>query len=1277
MQNRSISFLWIVALLVSAHLVYAADSAILGGIGTGKIEIQSDGRLAEFTINHNYHRPINDPTGCFAAVAVESGGGATVKFLGGQKNQTDAVPAARVAGKYPYAYADYESGDLPVKIRLRAFSPMVPGELDSSCYPAAQFEYTVENPTQKEIAVTMAMSWRNFIGLGGTAQEPCDVTGEVLHRVYRQDRMTGIFYNLNSPTQEGLQRNTLGEHALVYRASGNEKPGLLPLWKPDTDPNAFISFLGKIGDAAKSKDEKFDRTLYGAARPAAAVAAKQTIPAGQSRTFAFVLAWRIPYRITKDGADAGEYYAARWNSLEKIVAEFNSQVSGLMEKNREWEKRFFLPSTIPDWLQDKMRNGMAALARDGVLTADGKFSMLSSHPEFPGNLGSPEERLADVHFFLQCFPNLLLSELERFTDCQLTNGEVPSAIGNVYSTIGNGNVPGGLIGNPDSSAAYILLIYQYYLWTGDSAFLKDHYQHVRYALHWLMSRDANSDAIPDGLSLWPWANEGNTALFSGSLAQAAFRIGEELEQIYKDLEFQTWCRQQGEQITRNLGSQLWNGNYYNPFFDPRRPTAAENAKLAFGQLPGEWFALMQGWNSFLPKDRLHRIAQCIAKNLATLPAPASAKDNLSFRYGFAQAFTGPLLLRYGYGDDAEKLQEAETFNPELGWWSYYAALSGVGLDMHRRCLFVGPVTSASLDALVYPFSSPPFSGLIRLNRSPLSGQQDCTVEIQNAPSGKESALQQVAFLFPQYANVNEMIVQVDRNGKTLAGQDFSRESLRAFGFQPPLRLKEGDAIHLFLTSKEGPRIVVDIQGREVRNYGGKCRIDNIGSPLPGVSFYVTNQLQERQLLSFEITNPQAKQDYAIFVNGEKRPLTVPSPEPVPMTLPLSEIKPEEIASLHLSVQACQGAAVKLASIPGKEDLKKRLWELQEEVSRLAELDANQRGLRIDVIPVAAVDQFKYTKPEAAGKTLRENLDRLNELHRSFLEYLQKESGDPVLASEIHGFFVPAEISVAAVVRAASEPLPVEVQVRNPLRSVLQGRLTMNLPEGWRAATNDDVVFDEQNGSAEERRFHFIVNAPADLWQERFSLRAVFSGTWNGFPFRKVQETYAGHNFVKRWMIVGPFPNERGEGFGKMNPPEINIKLKESYDGFGKKVSWQEHEFPNGYVDFDSILTPNDNASAYAYTGVYSPREQGVQFLVGCNGDLKLFLNYKEIYAKRNEGHPEPGGDIIVHRLFEGWNHLVVKLSERVAAWGFYFEIYDLQGKPIEGMQFAFDKAEAQ
>jgi len=184
-----------------------------------------------------------------------------------------------------------------------------------------------------------------------------------------------------------------------------------------------------------------------------------------------------------------------------------------------------------------------------------------------------------------------------------------------------------------------------------------------------------------------------------------------------------------------------------------------------------------------------------------------------------------------------------------------------------------------------------------------------------------------------------------------------------------------------------------------------------------------------------------------------------------------------------------------------------------------------------------------------------------------------------------------------------------------------------------------------------------------------------SGTWNEFPYRKSQSVYVGHEFVKRWMIVGPFPNERGEGFSWMIPPENNIQIRATYTGIGGDVGWKEYEFPDGYVNLDAVLTPNDNAVAYAYTSLYSPREQAVQVRVGCNGDLKLFLNYKESYAKRNVNRPQPGGETIPIRLFEGWNHLVVKLSERTGPWGFYIEVYDLLGKPIEGIQFALDKVE--
>lgn len=1262
---------------------FSEEGVILGGIGTGKIEILPDGRLAGFTMNHNPDKPIDDPAGCFAAIAVESGSETIVKRLSKEENNPSAIQSVNVSGNYPYANVDYVDAGLPVKIRLRAFSPMVPGNVDESCYPAVVFEYTVENTSQKNIPVTLAMSWRNLIGLGGIARETLDISGTLTHRMIRPDRCTGISFQMETPVKTGLELNALGEHALVYRASGNEKPTVLSLWNPESDPVAFQTFMIKPGDSGKIRDEKIAHSSIGAARPAAAVAARQMIPAGASRTFTFILAWRMPHWMAKDGTDYGVYYANRWNSIQEAIDDLGKQSPRLEEKIKEWEKRLFLQSSFPGWLQERMRNGMAVLARDGVLLADGRFAMLTGNPEFPGNLGSPEERLADVNFLLSCFPDLLRSELETFTNCQLSNGEVPSAIGNVYNILGNGNIAGGFTGNPDSSAAYVLLVYQYYLWTGDSDFLKKHYPHIRSALQWLMSRDGNGDMIPDGSSLWPWACEGTTALFTGNVAMAAFRIGEELEQTFNDLEFQSWCRQQGEQIARNLSSQLWNGDYFNPFFDARRPAAPESQTMVPGQLPGEWFALMQGWNSFLPKERLHRTTQWIAQNLYTKAKPVSPNSEFSWRYGFAPAFTGPLLLRYGYGDAAEKLREGGASIAEPGWWSYARALSGVGVDWKRRCLFVGPVAagsdaSVSNEPMVFPFSTPMFSGIVHYSRSSLSGQQECELEIQNAPKGKDNGLMQIAFAFPEFTNVNEMSMQVIHNGKTAAGQDFSRESLRVFGFQHALKVKEGDAFNLFLSAKEGPRLVADIQGREIRNYGGKCRIDKIGMPLPGVSFYVTNQLHERHLLSLEIINPAQKQDYAVFINGEKKPFTIPSPEPISLALPLSGISPDEIAALHLSVKACQDAAVRLAAISGQENLKKKLWSLQEEMNRLVELDANQRGMRIDILPTSVIEQYKYTKPEESGRPIREDLARLAELTRSFLEAMQKESGDPVLASEIAGSFVPVEASMsAAEVHAASESFPLDLRIHNPGRSPIKGRLTLNLPEGWRATTNDDVEFDDREAASEERRFLFSIDAPIDLWQNRFGLDSIFSGTWNGFAFRKIQTTYVGHKFVKRWLIVGPFSNERGEGFGKMNPPEINIQTKETYDGIGQKVGWKEYEFPNGYVDFDSILKPNDNAVAYAYTSVYSPREQGVQFLVGCNGDLKLFLNYKEIHAKRNVGHPNPGGELVVHRLYEGWNHLVVKISERAAAWGFYFEVYDLQGKPIEGMQYALDKADAQ
>ncbi|MGC9327387.1 MAG: GH116 family glycosyl hydrolase, partial [Candidatus Hinthialibacter sp.] len=630
--------------------------------------------------------------------------------------------------------------------------------------------------------------------------------------------------------------------------------------------------------------------------------------------------------MSKEGVDYGVYYASRWNSIDRVLGDLHKTID-----RREWDAFYSLPTSNPVWLQERMRNGMAVLARDGVFLADGKFSLLTSNPGYPGNLGSPEERLADACFFLQCFPELLRSELELMTGGQLTDGEVPSAVGNLYSVIGNGNIPGGLMGSPDSTAAYVMLIYHYFLWTGDREFLEDKYPHIRYALQWLSLRDRNMDAIPEGSSLWPWAGDGVTSLFTGSLALAAYRVGEELEQLFRDLEFQSWCTRKGRMIVQNMISQLWSGDYYHPFFDPKRPDSPDSQEQIAGQLPGEWYALQMGWRPFLPQNHLQRLAQVISRESAWKSNADPGLSESAWRYGFAPAFTGPLLRHYGFLDEADRIHEYDSSRIEPAWWSYANAASGLALDMNRRCLIVGPTAKADGE-FQCPFFTPFYSGSIRYSRSSLAGQQECVITLDRVPDWRDAGLQQIAFALPAYTDANEMTMQVFHNGAAAAGQDFSRESMRVFGFQPELKVKKGDRLKLLVTSANGPQIVVNVNSRDIYNYGGKCSIERIGLSLPSVSFNLTNLLRQSQLISLLLTNPGSDTEYAVFINGEKRPLPIPSQEPISMMLPQSSISMNDVALLRMTVGACKDAALKLSSSTGMDGMKKELWDLQEEVN---------------------------------------------------------------------------------------------------------------------------------------------------------------------------------------------------------------------------------------------------------------------------------------------------------------------------------------------------------
>ena len=188
------------------------------------------------------------------------------------------------------------------------------------------------------------------------------------------------------------------------------------------------------------------------------------------------------------------------------------------------------------------------------------------------------------------------------------------------------------------------------------------------------------------------------------------------------------------------------------------------------------------------------------------------------------------------------------------------------------------------------------------------------------------------------------------------------------------------------------------------------------------------------------------------------------------------------------------------------------------------------------------------------------------------------------------------------------------------------------------------------------------------------LSLITSGTWKNQPFRKTSQIATGHNLISSWMVIGPFSNQKGDGIDTVYPPDQNVKVNEEYKGINAKVKWMKKDFANGYVDFDSVLTPNDYAVGYAYVAIFTQQERSVRMELGCNGDAKLFMNFKEIYFKRNVANSKPGAEIIPIKLNQGWNHLVVKISERTGPFGFFFEITDLKGQTIPELKYALDKS---
>lgn len=163
-------------------------------------------------------------------------------------------------------------------------------------------------------------------------------------------------------------------------------------------------------------------------------------------------------------------------------------------------------------------------------------------------------------------------------------------------------------------------------------------------------------------------------------------------------------------------------------------------------------------------------------------------------------------------------------------------------------------------------------------------------------------------------------------------------------------------------------------------------------------------------------------------------------------------------------------------------------------------------------------------------------------------------------------------------------------------------------------------------------------------------------------------------FITRWMVIAPFDNRRGVGYGQSYPPERGVDLHATYKAHdGKVAKWRYHQtqLRLGLVDFNQIFGDWHGVVAYAWTVVESPRKQPVEIRAGSNNAIVIYLNGKRIYG-REEYHHGMQMDQHVGRgiLRPGRNEILVKVCQNeqeeswAQRWSFQLRITDHLGAPV-------------
>ncbi len=155
-------------------------------------------------------------------------------------------------------------------------------------------------------------------------------------------------------------------------------------------------------------------------------------------------------------------------------------------------------------------------------------------------------------------------------------------------------------------------------------------------------------------------------------------------------------------------------------------------------------------------------------------------------------------------------------------------------------------------------------------------------------------------------------------------------------------------------------------------------------------------------------------------------------------------------------------------------------------------------------------------------------------------------------------------------------------------------------------------------------------------------------------------------FVTIWQVAGPY-QQQGKNFSELFDMPFAPETGDS-----ASVHWQDLPVDTNPAEawkMDLLQAlGGEQRVAYARTWLYSPAEQRVRMEIGSDDGNKIWLNDHVIHANNTARAIEPGADAEEVTLKEGWNSVLIKVTQNNLGWAFCVRLTQTSGEPVEGLR---------